>query len=1082
MSGTHGHSGLLARGRFSELEGALSQRVRELKQEAPLAPVVVIVGSAAVRVRVGDVLVRRLGGVANVGVVTFGGFAADLVAQHAEWPLPTLSALARERLVRRVVAAHTARLAYYGPVVERPHFAAALAATFSDLREGCVDPASAWASALEASPVQAAPPNRAALADLALLYAAYCRELRQVGVADRAGVLLAAAELLERGAGAGSHAILYGIYDLNRAQERLVVALLASGADAFVPAPRDADLSAVTLLAVATDAGLAEQACEPGRASADRELVSGVWSSRQDGDPGRLQPAGDGSLEVVSVPDERAEAREAVRAVVAAAEAGTRLYDCAVVVPRQDDVPRLAAAFTAAGIPVACRLPESGTAPTLLRRVVECLSPEAGEPFARRAVVDLLQTAPLAGGPPQPGDAALWLDEARKAGVVCGLDQWLERLSARASYLERRVPELELAQDPGADDDGGERLEVARVRLRAVGSLHAAVAALARAMRRLPSGRAPWAAWADAFALLVADVFAPEIAEPVADVTGRLHAFALLPEEVELADAAAGLRDVLAAATVQCNRVGRVGVALLAPLDLRGLSFSTVVFTGLAEGGFPVRGRPDPLLGDGLRRGLNELAGVRLPLAEQRDAESALLFGFVCESARDRLLLLAPRTDAATGRPRLPSRFALRLASLAAGRPVGQEEYLSGRPLAPVWRHVGGAPAFADGVVWVDGRERDVAALLALSGTGARRSATAYFEAVLGSSAAAARRLSAWRASQGGRAGSWDGLLSAEARAALAARHPFSGELHPTSLERYVTCPWVFLLRSVFGLEAPQEPGDSLDIDAMEYGSLAHAILEDAYAGVVAEDLDLRGALAAVDEAWEVRCAEAERSGVTGAALAWEVRRDLLREDLRETVRRDPVFAAGEGRTRGVEWRFGDRHGLPVVLSLDDGRQIRFGGRLDRVDQTPAGARVVDYKTGAGSIEKGRLKDRLSVQLPVYQLAVRQAWAALAPDEDEPAAVTSLYRLVSRKGGFQDLVLPQAEPSAQARLRELVAQAAALVDRGCFPRTTRGRCEYCDVGYACGVSEWARARKRESEAMAPVVSLQGPAPKGGGDA
>jgi hypothetical protein len=93
-----------------------------------------------------------------------------------------------------------------------------------------------------------------------------------------------------------------------------------------------------------------------------------------------------------------------------------------------------------------------------------------------------------------------------------------------------------------------------------------------------------------------------------------------------------------------------------------------------------------------------------------------------------------------------------------------------------------------------------------------------------------------------------------------------------------------------------------------------------------------------------------------------------------------------------------------------------------------------------------------------------------------------LYRLVTRRGGFEDLVLPVDEAGARERLRGLVAGALALIDAGLFPRTTRGTCDYCDVSYACGVSEWARARKRENEALAPVVALQGPAPKGEGDA
>ena len=57
----------------------------------------------------------------------------------------------------------------------------------------------------------------------------------------------------------------------------------------------------------------------------------------------------------------------------------------------------------------------------------------------------------------------------------------------------------------------------------------------------------------------------------------------------------------------------------------------------------------------------------------------------------------------------------------------------------------------------------------------------------------------------------------------------------------------------------------------------------------------------------------------------------------------------------------------------------------------------------------------------------------------------------------------------------------ALVDAGMFPRTTAGRCEYCDVGYACGTSGWSRARKRGHERLSDVVALQAGRPKEGED-
>jgi hypothetical protein len=1054
-TGPEPHQGTLAVGRFAELEEALCARVAELKRGRPLAPVTVVVGSAALRAYVLDLLVARLGAVANVRVVTLGRLAADLVAVERRAPHTAATALVCERLVRQVVAASATELRYFAPVVDRPHFAQALAATFADLREAGVAADSGWQ---QAAATGAAGGKHA---DLALLYRAYCRGLQAHGLLDGAA-LHSAAALARRREGA---AVLYGLYDLNQTQEQFVRALVAEGADLFVPSPAGMGAEGLPAYDVGIAAGRVPRRLHAASGGGDLARLRAVWAEAPLGARGF---AGDGSLQVVSVADERAELREAVRAVLAALGDGAAAWQCALIVPRGDDVEPAAAALTEAGLRVACRVRDRSPGVRVLGRLADCLAPPAGEPFARRAVVDLLSAAPLAAGG-EPGETALWLDEARQAGVVAGQEQWVSRLTARVLGLERRL-ESPAAHDGDAADDASEaarRREAMRGRLAAARRLLAAARRLTEACAAAPQ-RAGWLAWAGFFTAVAAAVFDAETAAQARDAAWRLQALAVLDEQVDLGEAAATLRELSAGSLVPQGRVGRDGVAVLTPLEARGLSFHTVVVTGLVEGRLPARGRPDPLLTDAERRRIAAALGVRLPLAERRDAESTLQFAFVCEAARRRLVLLSPRTAAADGKPRLPSRLLLRLASWAAGRPVGLDEFLGGGPLRPVWRRLSGSPAFAADVAWIDGRERDVALLLALAAAGRHGAARHYLTAALGGETAAHRRLAAWRASRSAVPGAWDGLFGAEARAALAAAHPLRAELHPTRLERLVACPFSFLLRDVYGLQAPGEPGDSLEMDPLEFGTLVHTILQRAYAQVMAGDLRRDEAQAAVVAAWRDCCAEVESRGVTGAALSWEVRRQLLLQDLLETVRRDPVFSLPDDRPVSVEWRFGEAVERPVVLALDDGGTVRFAGRVDRVDAGPSGARVIDYKSGNGGAERAALKERLSVQLPVYRLAVRQAGGA------EHASIACVYRLVTRRGGFEDLELPEDEDASTRRLRELVAGAVALVDAGLFPRTTRQRCEHCDVRYACGISAWARARKREHELLASVVALQSP--------
>ena len=709
----------------------------------------------------------------------------------------------------------------------------------------------------------------------------------------------------------------------------------------------------------------------------------------------------------------------------------------------------------------------------MLSRLADCLAPPAGEPFSRRAVIDLLAAGPLRHSGEAGGDRACgWTRPGRRAS-------WPAPTSGRRAW---RTDDAASSAGSRGSRRAARRQWTTKTRSPA-------------RSRRCVSGSRQWAAcWGPSGSWCKRAGLRRSVASGAVGRTSsrawqrRCSTLRRRWRPVTPRHGCRGSRCSARRSTSRrpppcsasrwpglvCPSVAWGVTAWRSSRRSRcaGSGFHTVVFTGLAEGGFPSRGRPDPLLGDAERRRIAQALGVRLPLSEQRDAESLLLFAFACEAARDRLVLLAPRSGAADGRPRLPSRLLLRLASRAAGRPVGLDEFLGGEALQPVWRRLAGSPAFSDDVVWVNERERDVALLLALGAAGRRGAASSYAAAVLGDEDAAGRRFAAWRSSRSPVPGAWDGLFGAEARAALAATHPFDAEMHPTRLERFVSCPFSFLLRDLYGLQAPDEPGDSLEMDALEFGTLAHDILQRAYQAVIDEDLRRDEAQAAVVAAWRECCAEAEARGVTGAALSWEVRRELLLEDLLETVRRDPVFEDPDGRPVGVEWRFGEAVGRPVTLELPGGRSVRFAGRLDRVDATAAGARVIDYKSGGGGTERNRIKERLSVQLPVYRLALRQT------GDEQYASIACLYRLITRRGGFEDLDLPEDEEASSRRLGELVAGAAALVDAGHVPahhppalrvlrRALRVRC------VRLGAGPQTRARRARRRGRAPVGSTRG---------
>ena len=104
----------------------------------------------------------------------------------------------------------------------------------------------------------------------------------------------------------------------------------------------------------------------------------------------------------------------------------------------------------------------------------------------------------------------------------------------------------------------------------------------------------------------------------------------------------------------------------------------------------------------------------------------------------------------------------------------------------------------------------------------------------------------------------------------------------------------------------------------------------------------------------------------------------------------------------------------------------------------------------------------------MYRLAVRQNDAVGAGAGE----IECLYRLVTRRGGFGTHALAEDEVASEERLRGLVAGVVALAEGGMFARTSQDGCAWCAVSYACGLSAWARARKRRHEELAVVVAMQ----------
>ena len=261
----------------------------------------------------------------------------------------------------------------------------------------------------------------------------------------------------------------------------------------------------------------------------DGDLLRAIWSVDV---PDRTAFVGDGSLAVCSVSDERAELREAVRTVLAAVAGGARSWECAVVVPRGEDVESASAALRDAGLPVACRVAERSAGVRVLGRLADCLAPSAGEPFARRRGRRPARRRPAARSHGAwRGRAVARRGPAGRGGGRAGaVDGAIGRQAqgARAQARDDQGPAATRSWTTRTSSRA--RLKPCRLRLAAARGLSRVAGALTDVCAGVPQ-RASWDDWADFFARVAAAVFDSRTADEARDAASRLRALAVLHEE-----------------------------------------------------------------------------------------------------------------------------------------------------------------------------------------------------------------------------------------------------------------------------------------------------------------------------------------------------------------------------------------------------------------------------------------------------------------------------------------------------------------------------------------------------------------------
>ncbi|MBN1435351.1 PD-(D/E)XK nuclease family protein [Candidatus Fermentibacterales bacterium] len=474
-------------------------------------------------------------------------------------------------------------------------------------------------------------------------------------------------------------ALIYGYYDLNPGQRRLIRAMHSSGweLDFFTPLQASSEWAAG--IGIRTRALIEELGCSARTRVDSSTPMSELGQFAESRLLGRTA-AVPGGLELVECSGRLGQARAVLRQIEAlGSERGIAMDSIAVVERTEASRSALAALAWHEGFPVNCPL-EAPLADLPVSRLILGVLSMPDEDYHYTVLRSLAMTGCLtAGADPVPG----------------GIDRIVEATGVRFGEAEWLALE---------GDDDAESGKLAR--------LAGLISGLHRALPRSAPAREHLAVLEEHLGGMLLE---PEMAGAVIAAEAMRS-----PRPVGTGELRAVLESHLRNTSIELRPADRRGFRILAPETVRGTLHRAVIVTGLEEGVFPEAVREDPRLSPDLRQKL------QLTSPENRMAEETFLFRQVLEAASERVCLVFEKSDA-MGSTKQRSLFLDMLDDPASGAgrlarraPVGTAESLVG----------GSGPAQTAAAMALEGRvTRDRPFMArALDAETARLSATPFDE------------------------------------------------------------------------------------------------------------------------------------------------------------------------------------------------------------------------------------------------------------------------------------------------------------------------------------------------------------------
>ncbi len=1035
--------------------------------------------------------------------VTWDGFLESLggARELGRRPCPPLAA-------RTVVAslAQGVGPTPFGDFVSEPAFARAALEVLLDLRAGRLSPRELQ-DALEVLP----PERRNRVRTLALLFHAYEQKMAELGLADHEDVVRGAREALERNAWPAAWddvgtLVLHGIYDVRPSGLELLLAL-AAACDARGVALRVETPVGGSPVADAALAALFRAFENRGEALPHVDLFKAdvTFESRPMLELGRhlfsprspkadvLQVEG---LRLWSAGSARDEARLIARDVRRLVSEG--VSPGSIAVAWRDLGPEawwVSDALTELGVPVRLPWGEPLALAGPVRLALDLpLLVEDGFPADRVAELVASRYAPaLSRGAPEAPATLLTLAAVRddRLGATRGKGAYDLRLEALARRLEPLPEQVRPKEQRRAHEARVLRqrclflLESCRL-IPEQGHASELLAAWWKVVRRVGLMDSEGALEPSSD-----DGLASRVLEARARDDAARAALAARVKDLERTLAAVGggprlrrrtfgrwLQDVMRDVHLPARGPMTGSVEVLDVRELEGRTFGHVFIGGVAEGRFPGREEPNPLLGDAERLALNKHLGRDVfrrtggefeDRASWRLTEDRLLFASVLVSA-EQTVSLSFSVEGTGGQEQAPSAFLEEVRRLTGTA----WEARSLPPIAPLDE------------VLTEAELRQRVVLESLAPERLRVSAPDPARALLKQRFGEAPWLASARemvqveierlhffGDASKRAGRYTGSVD-DPSLGEAIREAFRFDanrpLSASALARFGNCGFQGFVSYGLKVPEPEQPGE--DFDRRGQGIFWHRVLEEFFKRLKERNLLGRGfnelPEPLLDSVLDEVRAHFEHRHYVGHPALWRLARERAKNMVRRILMDERRGLPFERFTpEGFELRFGPRNPAEgwneVTLKVGED-VIHFEGTIDRLDMGGGEVGVIDYKSG--KLSKSELKKKLldsDFQLPLYLYAARAsghqgtnqaAWFSLRTGEVihlsevlEGDAV-ELEELLSTEPQVRAKLAAEAKPNlanaVEALVRTVRAGEFAMRPKDC------GSCGYRPV---CRITE-----------------------------